>query len=249
MAPSLGGDTGVVGLSRSLLRLYFGFCVARREFNPPEALPAGYDTSRLPLHEYDRLCGWMDRLCDEIDKSTTILAQTSAERRGSLEHLQPLPRDNDTPMDNGPPPSSDNGPQKNSGPVSGGPYALGPPSSKPKSLKKRTKSNKGKQRAKADSEDEVSEASPESESGGEQDYEELDKTTQDDEGDDYWDGEHSFSITPPGNALSDPARETEEDSDLDRLELGRRYGYTGVNSLPEPHSHDGKFQLYHGTIK
>ncbi|CAE6418592.1 unnamed protein product, partial [Rhizoctonia solani] len=224
-----GGNTGVVCLTRSLLHLYFAFCLARHEFNPLEAFPAGYDTSRLPLQEYNRLCSWMDRLCNELDKSTKILAQTSAERKGGLDHLQPLPRNN-TPTASDRPLMGDD-----SNPVPTGFSALAPSfGPKPRKTRTRSKSKKGKEPAHTAVGNEELMASPEPESEEEeQNYDELDKTPQDDEGDDSW-----LDTTPPtplGTEPSDPARETE---DSDRLELGLRYGFTGVNSAPEPHSHN-----------
>ncbi|EUC55951.1 hypothetical protein RSOL_146420, partial [Rhizoctonia solani AG-3 Rhs1AP] len=225
----LGGETGVVGLSRSLLRLQFGFSVARREFDPPEAFPTGYDVSRIPINDYDRLCGWIDTLNHKLEASTQILTQTSTERKGSLDHLQPIPRD-DTPATEYLLPASNN-----SGPVRSGSSAL-PPSPNPKPQKKRLKVKTGKKPAPIVLDDEESEASPESEDTDEvQDYEELDKTPQDDEGDSWLDEPSFGTTTPLGTEPSDRVRDSEEAPD--RLELCSRYGFTGVGSTPEPHSH------------
>ncbi|CAE6443923.1 unnamed protein product, partial [Rhizoctonia solani] len=231
-APSgtlLGGETGVVGLSRSLLRLQFGFSVARREFDPPEAFPTGYNVSRIPINEYDRLCGWIDIVNDKLKASTQILAQTSTQRKGGLDHLQPIPRD-DTPATEDLLPASDN-----SGPVASGSSALLPPPD-PTPRRKRSKGKKGKRPATIVSDDEESDANSESEDEAEeQDYEELDMTPQDDEGD-SWLNEDSFGTTPLEMEPLNRDRESEEIQD--RLELCSRYGFIGVDSIPEPHSHD-----------
>lgn len=241
-----GGDTGVVCLTRSLIQLLFNFSAVRGDFTPPEDPPANHDRSRLPLHDWSRLLGWTDTLLDLINRSTETLSQTSHERRGDLGRLQPLPADNSPPAEDLP--RANEEPQSNPEPVPSGSYALTRSSSNPKPRKKRThtKSKKnGRKHVDRPSDDEVSEQSPDSESESEaenQDYDLLDRTSQDDEDDNSWlNGDNSFSTMAPGIASPVPTCEMEGGSDFDRLQLRCRYGFTGVDTVFELREEDGEF--------
>ncbi|KAG8756592.1 hypothetical protein FRC11_005194 [Ceratobasidium sp. 423] len=184
------------------------------DFTPPEDPPAGYNLSRLPLQDWNQLLSWVDTWTSALDKSTKILAQTSAKCRGSLAQLQLLPH-NDMPAIEDLPLVDYDRLLPNPEPVSGGSHTLTapPPTSKPwKQCTRNKPKGKGKQLAAMVSDDEVSKASPESESGEEeQDYDALDKMPQDDEGDDSWlNGDNSFSTVPSRNEPPD-----EDDSHFD----------------------------------
>ncbi|KAG8698944.1 hypothetical protein FRC11_014060, partial [Ceratobasidium sp. 423] len=205
--------------------------------NPPLHGTVGYFEERFDDTNDDTNEDWVNTWTSALDKSTKILAQTSAKHRGGLAQLQLLPH-NHMPAIKDLPPVDYDRLLPNPEPVSGGSHALTapPPTSKPqKRCTCHKPKGKGKQLTAMVSDNEVPKASPELESGEEeQDYDMLNKMPQDDEGDDSWlNGDNSFSTVPSRNEPPD-----EDDSHFDQLELHHQYGFTGVGLTSGVHNYD-----------
>ncbi|KAG8685723.1 hypothetical protein FRC11_010175, partial [Ceratobasidium sp. 423] len=192
-----GGKNGVVRIVRPLVQLLFNFSAVRGDFTPPEDPPTDYDLTRLPINEWPRLQQWIRDWTAAIKASTAILRKTSDERRQGLATLQSL-TDDDEPTFRDPTPiaSTSSAPLPvcaglSAHPGSGDSTSPDPESiatkPKPKPKKRRTpkpgtSKAKGKAPAKNNRvEDEESAAEPESEEGDSREinFEELDRTPQD----------------------------------------------------------------------
>ncbi|KDN34094.1 hypothetical protein RSAG8_12811, partial [Rhizoctonia solani AG-8 WAC10335] len=79
-----GGYTGIVCIARALIRIYLNCLAVRGDFEPPEAILAGYDISRFNVQEHDRIVSWMDNWSAIIERQTKILSETSDERKNGL---------------------------------------------------------------------------------------------------------------------------------------------------------------------
>ncbi|KAG8688714.1 hypothetical protein FRC11_004924 [Ceratobasidium sp. 423] len=190
-----GGKTGVIGVVRPLIQLLFNFSAIRSDFTPPEDPPTDYDLTRFPINEWPCLQQWIQDWTTAIEASTAILHQTSDERRQGRAALQ-SPTDDDEPIHRDPTPGPSSSRVQEPVPTSSSadfnPNDLsqmsGAPKPKPKKRRARKPGDsggkgKGKARARDEDEDEGSECSPESEDsdrGPETNFEELDRTSQDD---------------------------------------------------------------------
>ncbi|KAF8597720.1 hypothetical protein BDV93DRAFT_513125 [Ceratobasidium sp. AG-I] len=72
----LGGDTGSVWMVRTLIMLVLNLAAAKKLIVPPIPLPQGYDITRLPVGEYDRVLGWCRQWLQRIHKSSAELERT-----------------------------------------------------------------------------------------------------------------------------------------------------------------------------
>jgi hypothetical protein len=166
-----GGELGVVRVVRPLIQLLLNFSAVRGDFTPIEAPPAGYDLTRLPINEWPRLLQWIDAWTLSIKNSTAILRKTSDQHRKGLDNLISSPEDIQEPV------STDEGATlPDLEPI----YELS-------MGKKRScggPGSKRKRRASTVSEDEALAVDDGSEGEEEDiDFEELDKTSQDEESD------------------------------------------------------------------
>ncbi|KAG8742810.1 hypothetical protein FRC11_014120, partial [Ceratobasidium sp. 423] len=190
-----GGKTGVIRVVRPLVQLLFNFSAACGDFTPPEDPPTDYDLTRLPINEWPRLQQWIRDWTTAIEASTAILHQTSEERQQGHATLQ-SPTDDDEPVPRPPTPGPSSPRVQEPVPAaSSADFTLDDPSQTSAApepqLKKRqarkpkasSGKGKGKARARDEDEDEGSECGPESEDGDngpETNFEELDRTSQDD---------------------------------------------------------------------
>ncbi|CAE7154967.1 unnamed protein product [Rhizoctonia solani] len=248
-----GGRTGVIRVLRPLIELLFNFAAVRGDFVPPEPAPADYDLTRLPINEWPRLLQWIRDWTADIQASTAILRRTSNERRQGLAALQSL-TDDDEPAPRNPTPGPSSSRARE--PVPTGSSAHSSPNetsqslatAKPTSNKSRkrqvpkpTQTNgkdKGKGRARDSSDDEDVGHSSESEDGQnsrEINFEELDRTSQDEMSDE----EHGLmgDLGPEPDDIFPPT---------DPIGLRAKYGYDSY--LPRktvegtgPSSFSGKY--------
>lgn len=82
----LGGDSGAVWMVRTLIALVLNLAASKRLIDPPSPKPDGYDLTRLPVGEFDRVLSWCRDWLDCIEKSTAVLEHTY-EARVSEEFL------------------------------------------------------------------------------------------------------------------------------------------------------------------
>ncbi|KAG8751784.1 hypothetical protein FRC11_009002, partial [Ceratobasidium sp. 423] len=92
-----GSYTSVVSMGHTLIQIYLNCLAVRGDFKPPEAAPAGYDTSRFNIQEHDRIVGWIDKWTSTIKQHTKILSETSTECKAGLAGVitQPTSKDPD----------------------------------------------------------------------------------------------------------------------------------------------------------
>ncbi|KAF8600185.1 hypothetical protein BDV93DRAFT_511091 [Ceratobasidium sp. AG-I] len=72
----LGGDSGSVWMVRTLIALVLNLAAVKHLIEPPIPVPTGYDLSRLPIGEFDRVLGWCQDWIAGIEQSTSVLEQT-----------------------------------------------------------------------------------------------------------------------------------------------------------------------------
>ncbi|KEP50485.1 hypothetical protein V565_079090 [Rhizoctonia solani 123E] len=183
-----GGKNGVVCVVRSLLQLLFTFSAVRGDFDPPEPMPEGYNTARFPINQWPLLLEWIEEWTTAIEASTAILQKTSGERRKGLAALRSTTNDDEpTSHDRAPvfPPPPSPVCINSVDPTSPAESSQAP-ATKKSTIKKRAtlKSSipKGKGKGPALGSDEEPEASAESEDekySREINFEELDRTSQD----------------------------------------------------------------------
>ncbi|KDN43060.1 hypothetical protein RSAG8_06383, partial [Rhizoctonia solani AG-8 WAC10335] len=183
-----GGKNGIVCVVRSLIQLLFTFSAVRGDFDPPEPIPEDYNTTRFPINQWPLLLEWIEDWITAIETSTAILRKTSSERRKGLAALRSTTDDDElTSYDRVPVfPSPPSPVCVNSvDPTSPAESSQAPVTKKP-TIKKRValKSSVPKRKDKgpalgSDKEPEASAESEDEKHSREIDFEELDRTSQD----------------------------------------------------------------------
>ncbi|CUA77297.1 putative ATP-dependent helicase DinG homolog [Bacillus subtilis subsp, subtilis str. 168] [Rhizoctonia solani] len=219
-----GGKNGVICVVRSLIQLLFTFSAVRGDFDPPEPMPEDYNAARFPVNEWPLLLQWVNDWATAIESSTAILRKTSDERRQGLAALRSTIEDDELASHNltpaFPSPSSP-ARAKSAGPAesSQAPASKKPIAKKPAVLKSSVPDRKGKGPA-LDSDGE-SEAGVESDDGDhsrEINFEELDRTSQDE-----------MSDEDPGDDIGGELDDEFQPGDL----LGIRVKYNYDVNLPQ----------------